>query len=342
MSRTTNNAWRTIDFSSIRETYIAKPEPSSGPSGYTILYVLMSLPGLVMLPIFLFIFFGARAGGGAEKLFRGFHYFLIGISLLPLLALFGFASSTPTTPFIESPVGIAVSGLISAVYFLLMKEIGQKSINQFQLEATKRKKANKAPIWLTRNKVYGTPGNLSTARGKFTDENIAKGEDGERRTADLMDDLLKIPGTRIFHGVSWPGAKDADIDHIAVNGNKIALIDSKLWSGQSHVFQKGGHVISYPIKDEIYPRKISLPMAMRDFKESLRYNRIHDVSVMGWVAIHSHGKRKPKVDNAKNPYSYVKIAPAVDSIDEIGHWFAKGVTGIVDVSLMDNIAKRLK
>ncbi|WP_411732239.1 NERD domain-containing protein [Paeniglutamicibacter sp.] len=79
-------------------------------------------------------------------------------------------------------------------------------------------------------RVFGIGGGaLSEGRSRFSKENVAKGVAGERRTALALEALLRIPGTRIFHGLRFPGSTVADIDHAVVNGDRVLFIDSKFW-----------------------------------------------------------------------------------------------------------------
>ncbi len=80
------------------------------------------------------------------------------------------------------------------------------------------------------HRVFGVGGGaLSNGWSRFRKENIAKGVIGERRTALALESLLRIPGTRIFHGLRFPGSNVADIDHAVVNGDRVLFIDSKFW-----------------------------------------------------------------------------------------------------------------
>ncbi|WP_019854183.1 J domain-containing protein [Actinopolyspora mortivallis] len=57
-----------------------------------------------------------------------------------------------------------------------------------------------------------------------------RGEHGERLTAELLDKYLtRLPGVKIFHGLSWPGSVFADIDHAVLCGRRLVLIESKMW-----------------------------------------------------------------------------------------------------------------
>ncbi len=53
---------------------------------------------------------------------------------------------------------------------------------------------------------------------------------GEHLTAELLSRYLtRLPGVRIFHGLSWPDSVFADIDHAVLCGRRLVLIESKVW-----------------------------------------------------------------------------------------------------------------
>lgn len=65
--------------------------------------------------------------------------------------------------------------------------------------------------------VHGRPGS-------------AHGGHGEHLTADLLARYLtRLPGARIFHGLSWPGSVFADVDHAVLCAHRLVLIESKMW-----------------------------------------------------------------------------------------------------------------
>ena len=66
-------------------------------------------------------------------------------------------------------------------------------------------------------RVFGSPGTESD-------------ELAERLTADLLERYLtRLPGARIFHGLSWPDSVFADVDHAVLCGKRLVLVESKLW-----------------------------------------------------------------------------------------------------------------
>lgn len=77
-------------------------------------------------------------------------------------------------------------------------------------------------------RVFGTPGGIRAAAHRFGSAQTEAGAVGEEATAVLLDLLLSIPGTSVFHGLQFPYDDNADVDHAVYRGNVVFLIDSKL------------------------------------------------------------------------------------------------------------------
>jgi hypothetical protein len=55
-------------------------------------------------------------------------------------------------------------------------------------------------------------------------------ERAKAATGELLGRYLtRMPGARIFHGLSWPDSVFADIDHAVLCGRRLVLIESKRW-----------------------------------------------------------------------------------------------------------------
>ncbi|WP_116047661.1 J domain-containing protein [Amycolatopsis palatopharyngis] len=77
---------------------------------------------------------------------------------------------------------------------------------------------------------------------------------GERLTAELLSRYLtRLPGARIFHGLSLPGSVFVDVHHAVLCGRRLVLVESKMWLPghystdeygdlwrDDHVFRGGG------------------------------------------------------------------------------------------------------
>lgn len=92
--------------------------------------------------------------------------------------------------------------------------------------ATKRTR-NPGPVFPLPSMIFGDPGGISKAAERYGVARVAAGAEGEKSTAKLLELLLAIPGTTVFHGLSFPGSRNADVDHAVVHGNQVILVDSK-------------------------------------------------------------------------------------------------------------------
>jgi hypothetical protein len=138
--------------------------------------------------------------------------------------------------------------------------------------------------------VHGTPGrDLSVAR--FGD-NAKIGIEGEQRTARLIAEsvLPGIPSARLINGLRWPGTEHSDIDHAVIAGNRIALIDSKMWADGNYwwdnkrLFRNGKEMTALKLGAAV---------------EAMRY-AYPNCHIEGWVVVHSpSGKlNRPSVERA--------------------------------------------
>lgn len=89
-------------------------------------------------------------------------------------------------------------------------------------------------------KVFGRAGSVGDAGRVFGEGRAAAGAEGEMNTAFLLDNLLAhIPGVTIYHGLRFPGSHDADIDHAVVIGNRIILVDTKMFRKGHYGLDRG-------------------------------------------------------------------------------------------------------
>jgi DnaJ domain len=80
------------------------------------------------------------------------------------------------------------------------------------------------------NQVYGRPG--------FGSEHRA-----EQLTAQVLTTYLtRMPGVRIFHGLSEPGSVLVDVDHAVLCGHRLVLIESKMWLPGHYDIDEDGEI----------------------------------------------------------------------------------------------------
>lgn len=185
-----------------------------------------------------------------------------------------------------------------------------------------------------RCKIWGMPGILDDAVEKFGQHNIDLGTAGEEITAKLLEDLLNIPGTRIFHGLKFPGSRNADVDHAIINGNKIVFIDSKMWVGAHYKWLRFD-TIGRVRRKEFKEVHTNFPAAVGYLSQSFSKQQ-----VMAMTIIHPNNRSRVSFDNSQA--SNVILINGQDAIRDIGNWFSKDLTGMIDLNAMQKLEYQLK
>jgi hypothetical protein len=183
-------------------------------------------------------------------------------------------------------------------------------------------------------KIWGMPGVLDDAVEKFGQHNVDLGTAGEELTAKLLEDLLTIPGTRIFHGLKFPGSQTADVDHAVINGDKIVFIDSKMWVGAHYKWVRPD-TIGRARRKEFKEIHTNFPEAVRHLSQTFSKQQI-----MAMTIIHSNNNSHISFDNSNS--SGVLLANGQDAIRDIGSWFSKDLTGKIDLNAMQKLEYQLK
>jgi hypothetical protein len=66
----------------------------------------------------------------------------------------------------------------------------------------------------------------------------------EQLTAELLSRYLtKVPEARIFHSLALPGSVFADIHHAVLSGNRLVLVESKLWPPGRYSTDSSGELL---------------------------------------------------------------------------------------------------
>lgn len=137
------------------------------------------------------------------------------------------------------------------------------------------------PLHVAAGQVHGEPGRgLSRARfGHAADA----GRRGEQATVTALAPLLdRHPGARLVNGLHWPGTRDADIDHVLLIGEHLALIDSKHWAAGSYGWDGNTLYRDGEVRD---PLKAGL--ALSALLTALSPG--HLTAARAWVVVHSAG-----------------------------------------------------
>ncbi|HEX9229241.1 MAG TPA: nuclease-related domain-containing protein [Arthrobacter sp.] len=142
--------------------------------------------------------------------------------------------------------------------------------------------------------AHGVPGRGLTVQ--LFGANAAPGIEGEQRTARLIEAsvLPGLPAARLINGVRWPGTRAADIDHVIIAGNRIAVIDSKLWAEGKYSWDN-----SRLLRDGVEMEPFKLVAAVNALRAKFPGFEIH-----GWVVLHSRSgdPNKPFIAPNSDPW----------------------------------------
>lgn len=171
-----------------------------------------------------------------------------------------------------------------------------------------------------RSDIFGIPGQLQDAVDKFGEDNIQAGMEGEKRTAKLLESMaVAIPSVRVFHGLNFPGSKTADVDHAILVGNRLALIDSKMWRENHYEWDETGNISEIKPNGYSFQRITHFPTAVEKYSQMFPNLDVH-----GWILIHPRKGRASKLsfDNSYATNSY--LGDAENALNEMGDWLLDG------------------
>lgn len=150
--------------------------------------------------------------------------------------------------------------------------------------------------------VFGRPG---TERDEL----------GQRLTAKLLAEyLVPLPGVRIFHGLSLPGSVFADVDHAILRGDRLVLIESKMWLPGHYTADEDGTVWrnGHPFRGGA----IRLPECVEAYRELLP-----GIEVRGALVIYP--SRAGEVTTGEPPEVDAPPMSQERFVREIGEWLAE-------------------
>ena len=93
------------------------------------------------------------------------------------------------------------------------------------------------------DRIRGVPGSVGGAAEAFGEERAKAAAAAERESALLLDELIADQRFTVFHGLRFPGSRNADIDHAVVCGNRVLLIDTKCWRGEAFSVDRYGSIL---------------------------------------------------------------------------------------------------
>lgn len=347
-------AWRSTDYSKIKERIVFKTPGLARGIGYIIaisvlliihfciVFATMGNTFIFLLGAIVVTILTLHSLYAVSKFTASFSDYLKCLAFLAITSI-GAQFIPNAVPFFgySKPVNwVSISVLI--FIFLGLGFLGRKAVNNLCLWAiTKRSYGSSLVIKskdILSGQIWGVPGDLKDAIDKFGAENIEKGEIGEKKTATMMEEILRIPGTKIFHGLKFPRSKTADVDHAILNGNRLILIDSKYWTGGEFSWE------AYDLISQKAPGYSRITNRSSHFTFAVEQYRLQfpTLRIDGYIAIHSNNDCPVSVNNSVNGAG-VRITTPEIMINEIGQMFSEGRDlGAVDRGIMNGMMFSIK
>ncbi len=153
------------------------------------------------------------------------------------------------------------------------------------------------------------------------EEALLKGLVGEQKSHDLfIAELARFHATdwvQIVHGLRYPGTEHADIDHALVCGDRVFLIDSKLWTPDDYRWY-GDAILAGPADN---PRLIrsSFGDAVAKFATIVAPAKVNAA-----ILVHASRPGRLTVDNTLAGH-HPPMRLAADGLDDVITWLAEGI-----------------
>ncbi|WP_435084577.1 nuclease-related domain-containing protein [Gordonia hongkongensis] len=180
-------------------------------------------------------------------------------------------------------------------------------------------------VQILAQRVYGNPGeglvSNSALRSSMDEEALLKGLVGEQKSHDLfIAELARFhatDGVQIVHGLRYPGTEHADIDHALVCGDRVFLIDSKLWMPDDYRWY-GDAILAGPADN---PRLIrsSFGDAVAKFATIVAPAKVNAA-----ILVHASRPGRLTVDNTLAGH-HPPMRLAADGLDDVITWLAAGI-----------------
>ncbi len=177
-------------------------------------------------------------------------------------------------------------------------------------------------------RVYGNPGeglvSNSSLQSPMDDQALLKGLVGERKSHELfISELARLratDGVQIVHGLRYPDTDHADIDHALVCGDRVLLIDSKLWTPDDYRWY-GDAILAGPADN---PRLIRSNFGDAVAKFAAL---VAPAKVSATILVHQSRPGRLTVDNSlANHHPPMRLAS--DGLGEVIAWLAAGIPRI--------------
>lgn len=226
--------------------------------------------------------------------------------------------------------------LTALVSVLMWAELAERARAHLQSVLLVRLAESSAPRVDDPTRVFGSPAQstMGGAAGISVAVNPMRAVMAQRIVGPALNELLRIPGVRIVHGLRRAGSGPGIVAHAVVAGRRIALIDDELWRpGHYAVGQTGG----------IRRDGVPYSTAATEFPHVVEsyYRLFGEVAfVRGWITILPEREGSIEVDGGVT-WERTRLATLESTLREVGDWLAQDGERIDRLLLRDLIQRRV-
>ena len=193
-----------------------------------------------------------------------------------------------------------LSSLLLAVWLSVLVTSGAAVVVVLRRHLLASRAQRTFAVEFDQSKVYGLPG--------------AQDERSRQLTAELCAKYLtRLPGLRVFHGLSRPDAPEEEIHHAVLCGRRLVLVESQSWLPGHYTTDEQGNLWrnGHPFRGGI----TRLPEGIAAFDELLP-----DVEVCGVLLIYP--SRSGSVTTGAGSGPIFPMEPA-QFVRDVGTWLAQ-------------------
>lgn len=165
-------------------------------------------------------------------------------------------------------------------------------------------------------RVWGQPGQTVLGGvGLYPGVNPMRAILAQREVGRALEQLARMPGVRIVHGLDAPGRASGSVPHAVIAGRRIALIDAQLVAPGRYAIDRKGRMtrdgVVFPTTATEFPHAVE------------RYHELfgEGVQLRGWITVLAEREGEITVDNALT-WERVRLATCQSMLREVGDWLA--------------------
>lgn len=252
------------------------------------------------------------------------------------LALAGFLTSGDffaASTFHRFGLQTVVFGLYALTGFIVWRVLANRTRVVLRYRLLVDLAAASAPRVDDPTRVWGKPGQTAMASDDLLAAvNPMRAMLAQRVVGQALEQLQRIPGVRIVHGLRVPGI--GTIAHAIIAGRSIALIDAQLWAPGTYGVGANGMITRDG--DDFFTAAVEFPHIVE------RYHRLfgETAAVRGWITVLADAEGPLEIDTSRT-WQRVRLATVPDMLREVGDWLALEGERVDRLLLRDLLRHRL-